>query len=155
MPKIYFRADEVKSLYDHSFAAKDHIPTPDGDKPGLILIFNEGLYLVSNGLPRQLADPKADPKDAKAKSKYAYAYKCSPTNPDYYDSAMSLVGRDHVAKLLPLDMFAKIIEGNYNVLALSTPSLGSQNFSLFGSVMPIRQFNEMFPKKKARRSVTA
>ncbi|MBF6331884.1 hypothetical protein [Nocardia transvalensis] len=63
---LWFPLSEVGEIAEHALAADEHSPSisqyDNGDPGGPALVWakDDGTYVLSNGLPRQLADP-ADP----------------------------------------------------------------------------------------------
>ena len=76
---LTFNATEVQKLMEHSLNSPDH-KMAYGDiksqEPGLWIVGDDGIYLMSNGLPG-LADGK--------QQKVVYANECDPTKMDFDD----------------------------------------------------------------------
>jgi Protein of unknown function (DUF3085) len=115
MAKLIFKAEDVRRIVEHTIASKQSemakwetanekngwtpervIPT----EPQVILVHDDGVYLMSNGTPRDLIDPNSTEKYAR--SFVAYAEGCNPTtDDDFYDNARDLVGGDDFSEYFP------------------------------------------------------
>lgn len=107
MSKLVFKRAGVLPLVAHAKASADHSPTY-GRKPeaGLFLVHDQGIYLMSSGLPRLMADGTLGDEKSKGPSMVAYAKDCHPIeDEDFWDNARDLVGGDDFAELLPLRFF--------------------------------------------------
>lgn len=70
----------------------------------LILVGDQGVYLMSNGTPPQLI------KEGENARVVAYARECDPTRNDHWhDAKVSIFGGDDGSDPLPIDMFANIL----------------------------------------------
>jgi hypothetical protein len=88
MATLEFDAADVKKIVEHALAAKKHHGTQD---PALILVHDQGVYLMSNGVPT-LPRP----------GNVTYAKGCYPErDPEWYDTAYDKVGGDDFAEFLP------------------------------------------------------
>lgn len=102
MPNLIFQADDVRRIVEHSLAAPVQAKVMTGydakaqalitelpKAPAVLLVHDEGVYLMSNGMPRDIRVP------GKPGAFVAYAKHCNPkTDDDYYDNARGLVGGD-------------------------------------------------------------
>jgi DUF3085 family protein len=126
MPVLIFDAADVRRVVEHSIANKQVPLIVDYDammqpitkpttEPSVILVHDQGVYLMSNGTPRDLADP------AIGRSFVAYARGCHPEqNLAWYDIARSLVGGDDFTECLPWAIELKrIIDGGASVVAIN------------------------------------
>lgn len=109
MAKLIFNSDELLRIVDHSLAAPmQSEQTVDYDMttgkavtkpvgaPSIILVHDQGVYLMSNGIPADLLDGKGD------KRFVVYAKSCHPTrDAHWHDNARALVGGDDFAEVLP------------------------------------------------------
>ena len=106
MSMLTFQVDRVRQLVQHAQGAPSFralYGDPDTAKPGLWLVADQGIYLMSPGLP-MLADP-----DKPDSNLVAYAHESDPTcSEDWYESKRALVGGDDFGDWLPLDMFAEL-----------------------------------------------
>lgn len=131
MGKLYFNVTEVKPLLEHSSAApsqrasfahmfdkrfwKDgaqpsngYVRAEDVDtskiEPSVILVKDDGAYLMSNGSPGLLAEAQS------GRHQVTYAKHCNPkTDPDCWETARRLVGGDDFAEPLPIRMFQEML----------------------------------------------
>lgn len=131
---LTFKANEVRRLLEHSKAAKKHTPSyedlfnpayhrggkvvekngwPDHDNidvdkipPGLLLVKDQGVYLLSNGSPSLLVEGTGG-------HVVAYAREADPTSAgefdDWYDAARQIMGGDDCAETLALTMFEPVL----------------------------------------------
>jgi hypothetical protein len=111
MTKLVFKSADLLRVVEHSLAAPEQRPqvvdyNDDGpvysaaDAPALLLVHDDGVYLMSNGEP-------GDPLDGKGEGKFfrryvAYAQGCDPrTDGGWYDTSRDLVGGDDFSEILP------------------------------------------------------
>jgi hypothetical protein len=74
----------------------DRMETP---RPCLFFVHDNGVYLMSNGEPRDLLDP-ADPQSS---AYVVYAEQCNPTiDDDWWENSRDLVGGDDFVEALPI-----------------------------------------------------
>lgn len=132
---LTFKVNEVRRLVEHSKAAKKHTPSyedlfnsayhrggkvvekngwPDRDNididkipAGLLLVKDQGVYLLSNGSPALLVDPSA------TRQVVAYAKEADPTSgaefDDWWEAGQRIMGGDDCAETLPLTMFEPVL----------------------------------------------
>lgn len=131
---LTFKAREVRRLLEHSRAAREHRPSyedlanpayhkgggvkldasgwPDSDNidptrvpAGLLLIADQGVYLMSNGLPALLAEPGG------TRNAVAHALESDPgaEGDDWYDAKRSIMGGDDCVITLPAEMFERVL----------------------------------------------
>lgn len=113
MPTLRFKAAELKRCLEHAHAATQFdmghenmtdeqfrelgLTPPDTRTPvgpGLVFVHDRGVYLMSNGLPRDV-DGVADG------SHVVYAEHCNPdTDEEWYDNSRDLVGGDDFAEVI-------------------------------------------------------
>lgn len=107
MPTTYaFKVEDVRRLVKHCQAAPAQMEYY-GEKlePSLLLVGDQGVYLMSNGTPADLLDPSDDGKKI-AKRFVAYADGINPdVDKDWYDTKVSLFGGDDGAEPIPLEFF--------------------------------------------------
>jgi hypothetical protein len=110
MKRLVFNADDVRRVVEHSIAApKQGGVATDYDiktgkaitkpvsAPAILLVRDKGVYLMSNGEPRDIT-----PGTSSVRSFVAYALGCHPiTDPDWREMSHSLVGGDDFGKTLP------------------------------------------------------
>jgi hypothetical protein len=107
MPDLIFKAADLRRVVEHSLAAPKQAEhavdydqktgnpiTKPVDAPAVILVHDDGVYLMSNGEPGDIVN---------APSRYVvHAKGTNPaTDPDYYDTARMLVGGDDFGETLP------------------------------------------------------
>lgn len=119
MPRLVFNAADVKRIVEHSLAApaqreqmvgfdeaKGEIIHGTVKVPSVVLVHDQGVYLMSNGTP---GDP-LDVHNAKLRENgekifrhyVAYAKGCHPgRDQGWYDNARDLVGGDDFSETLP------------------------------------------------------
>ena len=132
MSILSFNAKEIKPLIEHARKCQKHSATfgmlfdkqywKQGVKPkeewaasdeiddtkipaGLHLVHDQGIYLMSNGTPRQLVS-----SDSKS-SIVVYEKDCNPNTPDdWWDTARRKVGGDDFAEHVGLDWWDAYIK---------------------------------------------
>jgi hypothetical protein len=113
MPVLRFKAADLKRCLEHAYAAPEFdmghenmtdeefrslgIEPPETRAPVgpcLLFVHDRGVYLMSNGIPRDL--------DAGGSGSYVvYAEHCNPnTDEDWYDNSRELVGGDDFAEVI-------------------------------------------------------
>ncbi|MFC4376356.1 DUF3085 domain-containing protein [Nocardia halotolerans] len=98
--ELWFPLSQVSTIAEHAMAATEHSwPTWDDDKPdpvppALVWAKDQGTYLLSNGVPRLLADP-AKP-DGSSQVVYAVGYD------SYFNFTDTAVGGDDFAEHISL-----------------------------------------------------
>lgn len=138
MARLKFPAAKVRKLLEHTLAAPGHkltiserleifgepkgwVVQPDEEKrgkPGLWLVKDEGIYLMSNGTPGLLADgmiATGQEKPGEARLMVAYAKGYDPTKEDrgeVWDKARDAVGGDDFVELVPVDWIEKALAGD-------------------------------------------
>ncbi len=122
MTRLLFALPGVQEIIEHALAAERHKmdfvermetygadvfdAQPDEEeraKPALWWVKDEGIYLMSNGVPALLRDPAA-PED-KQRSKVVYAMGFDPTKSDrgeVWDAARAAVGGDDFVESISL-----------------------------------------------------
>ncbi|WP_067665652.1 DUF3085 domain-containing protein [Nocardia miyunensis] len=112
---LWFRLSEVGVIAEHAAAATQHSPSITqyyNEEPGvasLVWVKDDGTYLMSNGIPRQLADPD----QPESRSLVAYAQGWGPgTGPAIGDTP---VGGDDFAEHVEL---AEPVSGGGTLLDL-------------------------------------
>lgn len=99
MNKLSFCAVETANLVRHSFASDEHKETLGGESgPGIFLIGDQGVYLLSTGNPGQ-PNPKK-----KGSLKVVYAEGCDPSKDEdnWYDNKARTFGHDDGLEYLPI-----------------------------------------------------
>lgn len=133
MARLTFDAADVRRVVEHSLAAPEQSPQITGydrktgraittpvESPAVILVHDQGVYLMSNGRPRDIVEGET--------SFAAYARSCDPRKDgEWWDAARNLVGGDDFAETLPwavqlkdaLDRGAKTIIINFGARQIS------------------------------------
>jgi hypothetical protein len=106
MPVLRFKAEDVRRVVEHSIAAPkqseqvvEYVPhtTKPIAAPAVLLVHDQGVYLVSNGKPRDIVgadatDRKDEAKD-EGRSFCAYAIGCHPEkDADWYETPRVAMG---------------------------------------------------------------
>ncbi len=113
---LSFPVSLVRKLVAHARGSTSFRPTYANPEPspGLFLVADQGIYLMSAGLPR-LPDP-AKPDT----SRVAYARECDPTTSGHwYEDKRALVGGDDFGEWLPLEMFDDLPKSGFVVLRVT------------------------------------
>ena len=99
--RLHFDRADVRKLLAHAKAAKDHAATYGQEQPiqpGLWLVGDMGIYLMSNGRPGLKAEPD------KPGSFVVYARECHPTKMPFdrwYEVKRSAFGGDDGCDYIP------------------------------------------------------
>jgi DUF3085 family protein len=101
MPVLIFNADDVRRVVEHSLRNRQSDTTPS-----VLLVHDHGVYLMSNGRPRDIvsvdAEDRINPSGNEGRSFVAYAQGCHPEHDaDWYETSRQLVGGDDFGELLP------------------------------------------------------
>lgn len=146
MSKLVFAAADVRRIVEHSINAPEQGKIADYSKandkngfnpdmkvptePTVALVHDQGVYLMSNGTPRDTIKRTSPNGKVELDSSFvAYAEGCNPDKDkdDWYDNARCLVGGDDFGEYLPwaktikemLDQGATHIVVNYGASRLS------------------------------------
>lgn len=98
--ELFFPLRQVSVIAEHAMAATEHSwPDFDSDKPdpippALVWAKDQGTYLLSNGVPRLLADP--DKPGGSSQVVYAAGYE------QYFDFSYTAVGGDDFTEYISL-----------------------------------------------------
>ncbi|HYN39931.1 MAG TPA: DUF3085 domain-containing protein [Rhodospirillales bacterium] len=108
--RLCFKLRQVKTLLQHAAAAPATKPVYDEHTgPGLWLVGDDGIYLMSNGLP-PLLHPDQDVRHV-----VAYARECDPTRMDF-DAWRTVknasFGGDDGVEFLPLPDLQSAVAGS-------------------------------------------
>jgi len=85
---LRFKKSEVQVLLDHAKSATSHRDPYSNDRnapPALLLVGDDGVYLMSNGLPTLLADGTEGSASADSKAYIVYAEECNPETMAFED----------------------------------------------------------------------
>jgi hypothetical protein len=108
---MHFPRDTVEQLIAHAKAAPKHRAlhgVRKTQKPGLWLVGDDGVYLLSNGDPALLAFPNDKDEAKRRKQVVAYARECNPLTmqPDKVDDVkVRAFGGDDGLLFIPLTDF--------------------------------------------------
>lgn len=95
-----FKTAYIKRCIEHALKATDfRMPfSEEPPKPALLFVHDQGVYLMSNGLPM-------DNISHSGSSAYvAYAEGCDPKiNSNWWEASRALVGGDDFGEILPID----------------------------------------------------
>lgn len=98
-----FKTSELKPLIEHALSSTEFDMGYENDKmpvPALLFVHDQGVYLMSNGIPRLQA---ADASGPNVTNQVAYAAGCDPNVgefDDWYGMSRELVGGDDFAEVL-------------------------------------------------------
>jgi len=128
MGRLVFSAAEVKPILDHTLTApkQGEVYGRTFTEPQVLLVHDEGVYLMSNGEPRQENPDKRD-----TLLLVAYALGCDPRKGDCWDFCRELVGGDDFGEPLPAAWF---VEPCNTPHALIEITVGEHNLSFRWSV---------------------
>lgn len=108
---LTFNATEVRRLIRHSIESKEHKSLYDmegTDTPGLWLVGDHGVYLMSNGDPGLKAEP-GNPESKR--NVVAYARECNPElDPEgWWDAKRAGFGGDDGVEFLSQHWFRRLL----------------------------------------------
>lgn len=149
MGRCIFKTSQVKRCFEHAVAAKTWsmgYETELKPCPGLFIVHDTGVYLMSNGSPHDFL--VADGPNA-----MRYVVYAEGTDPNldknYYDTARALVGGDDFGEIIPIDNIAEFRADleHYEELAITvTPRAVSVGFLTPRVAEPAKK-----PAKKAAK----
>lgn len=125
MARLVFAGADLLPLIEHSKQAKAHT-APYGvgkPEPGLFLVKDDGIYLMSNGEPGLLVE------EGKPRNRVVYAngYEALSGDVDQrgaqYDKIRAAVGGDDFVELVPLSAVEKVKAGGSVVINLTPNSM--------------------------------
>lgn len=116
MPKIHFPRAKIVALVEHVKKATDHYHPyqkllnikKEDIKPSLLLVGDQGIYFMSNGLP---AMEKDDP------NRVVYCKESDPTVLDFdtwYDNKRAIFGGDDGIEVIEVEVFEKSLTKGLN-----------------------------------------
>jgi Protein of unknown function (DUF3085) len=108
MTDLIFRPEEVAPLVHHSMNAPEQGKAwgrPPFAEPMLCFVKDEGIYLMSNGEPRQLKQLLGPVGARKDWGQVAYALGYSPEVEECWDRCTEAVGGDDFVEYLPASAF--------------------------------------------------
>lgn len=97
MGLLKFKTSEVKRVVAHTLSSTNwDMPYSDeAPKPAMLLVHDQGVYIMSNARPRDMVDDKS--------AFCAYANGCDPRkDEDFYEESRVRVGGDDFAEILPV-----------------------------------------------------
>jgi DUF3085 family protein len=103
MRLIFDDMDGIRRLIAHAMAAKDfrRILGEESASPALHFVKDEGIYLMSNGSPRDIIGPARD--SDLGRSFVVYAKGFNPTaDPDVWERSREAVGGDDFVESFPI-----------------------------------------------------
>lgn len=115
MAKLMFEAAALRELWNHAKEAPDHRQGFDGSaEPALLLVKDEGIYLMSNGVPH-LPHKRPAPNGSHDIdcSKVCYAHGFDPTKQDrmdVWDRAREAVGGHDFAEPIGADVWDAMLD---------------------------------------------
>ncbi len=96
MSRLVFKADDLRRIVAHALAAPTHSEGYGGAKGDVVLVHDQGVYLMSGGQPRDLIS------EGGLSSYVAYAQGCDPgKDAGWWETARELVGGDDFGQHLP------------------------------------------------------
>jgi len=108
---LKFKRADVERLIRHVEKSKKHSKVYGEKKgsPGLVLVHDDGVYLMSSGNPRDLVTNAS----GETRSFVAQAQGTDPkSDPDWHEAAAALVGGDDFAEKLDLPSCRRWLDGN-------------------------------------------
>lgn len=100
MPTCVFKTDEIRRSVIHATSATEWDMGWEGDpaRPALLFVHDTGVYLMSNGIPRDISDHDTE------RCYVAFAEHCNPiTDSEFYENSRELVGGDDFVEVLPIN----------------------------------------------------
>ena len=126
MSRLVFKADDLRRIVAHALAAPTHSEGYGGAKGDVVLVHDQGVYMMSAGKPRDLIG------EGSSSSYVAYAEGCDPgKDPAWWETARDLVGGDDFgqqAKAISeaIDAGAKTVAINMTQKRISLVALRSK-----------------------------
>lgn len=110
MSKLTFNLRDLAPIIEHARASKEFSPAyGQKPQPGLFLVKDEGIYLMSAGLPGHIRD------DGSGLRVVIYADTFNPTDPDCWDRTHDISG-DDFSELLPLAWFTVALDAGHALI---------------------------------------
>jgi hypothetical protein len=115
---LVFKVSDVRRVLEHSISAPEQGPvsyTNDPvDCPSIVIVHDEGVYIMSNGIPGDFVEP--DTGSPSRKRFCAYAKGCDPEkDQDFWENSRDLVGGDDFAETVQdAGQILGLILGNKN-----------------------------------------
>jgi hypothetical protein len=126
MSRLMFDLAALRPIVEHALSASEHAPvfgqTPP-IAPALWLVKDDGIYLMSNGRPRQIADDSfPNDQDQHGQSLVVYAEGFDPTKADstaVWYAARDAVGGDDFGEPLPAEWFKDALDRGASTITLN------------------------------------
>lgn len=119
MAKCVFKTDDVRRCVEHALNAPEWSMgwSEDPPAPRLFFVHDQGVYVMSNGTPRDLINDGNN-------TYVAYAANCNPnTDEDWWDNSRDLVGGDDFVETITVDRDFLVKCGRYEELEVEiTPT---------------------------------
>lgn len=110
-----FKAEEVRPLAEHAAAAEQHRAAHMADPvPGLLWVRDDGVYLMSTGLPA------LGVTDGLGRSQVAYALDMAPDDEGSWEVARAAVGGGDFVEVIPLDEIQTTLQTGAEYLIIIT-----------------------------------
>lgn len=97
---LTFKTSDLVRCIDHALKSTNWSMGYETDiqpKPALLLVHDNGVYIMSNGNPGDFIQEKE-------RCYVAYAENCHPDNDeDFYENSRELVGGDDFVEVIPID----------------------------------------------------
>lgn len=104
---LTFDKEKVKRLYDHSRVSRNHMTAYDGKQyPGLALVSDHGIYLMSTGRPGLRQDGTAGELKEGERFFVVYAHEVDPTAmlfEEWWENKIAAFGDDDGVEYLRMD----------------------------------------------------
>jgi hypothetical protein len=100
MPTCVFKTDDLRRPVTHTLQSTewDMAWESGPNRPGLLFVHDNGVYLMSNGVPRDRSEDNSETCHV------AYAEHCNPqTDPEFYENSRELVGGDDFVEVINVD----------------------------------------------------
>lgn len=108
MPTCVFKTDDIIRSVEHALAATEFDMAFDESTPGprLLFVHDRGVYIMSNGIPRDIISVSNDVTGGEERNYVSYAEGCDPrvgTFDEWYGTSRDLVGGDDFVETITLD----------------------------------------------------
>jgi hypothetical protein len=132
MPTCVFKTDDVRRCIEHALNSTEWRMgwSEEPPAPALFFVHDQGVYLMSNGEPRDLI-PIEGADTGQPTTYCAYAEHCDPSkDEDWWENASGLVGGDDFAETISVNRAFLNDCGRYEQLEVElTPTQLSVYFS--------------------------
>jgi hypothetical protein len=123
MTKLTFKNKDIVRCVEHACKASDHsrgFGDTSPPRPSLILVKDDGIYIMSNGKPNDIVDWGDGDRSFVA---YAKGYEADRAG--VWDLCRNAVGGDDFAEYIPLDtaLCTDILEGSDLIIKITSSSL--------------------------------